>query len=156
MPITCSVFCCFSLMQSLKSLFLENYQFLDIHKWQYLESASNSTLGIKFLIRLNEIWKSTHFEFCLSTSAVQGHIQSPLSRKILTFAEEDILQRWMGLAQERFEKFSNFRNFPKKNNFEKFLFWGQIIIQTDILTPKNITYLYTIVRINASKPTINL
>ena len=54
-------------MQSQKSIFLENYQILNIDKCQYLESACNSTPVIKFSRRFYEILKKHLSKIFLST-----------------------------------------------------------------------------------------
>ena len=58
---TWSVFWRFSLSWSLKSNFLENYQFFDKGKWHYLESACNCA---SFDIKL--VWFWANFLICVA------------------------------------------------------------------------------------------
>ena len=100
----------FLIMQSQKSIFLENYQILDIDKCQYLESACNSTPSVKFSRRFSDILKLPIKFFKYFCSELRRRI----SRKLLILAEEDKLQSWMRLPQQHFAKVSKFWFFWKK------------------------------------------
>ena len=85
-----------------------------------------------------------------------SNIRSSISRKLSIFAEECILQTWMGPPQEHFWKFWNFWNFW---NFWKFKFWfffWQNLIVPNVAFKKNVFYLYTKMCRRASKMALNV
>ena len=94
--------------------FLQNYQFLERDQWRYLESASHSTPGIKFLRRFHEILKTP-----ISNFASVGEIQRQVSRELLIFAEDNTKfnEARSGMFCEVLKNFQILKIFNFFNNF---------------------------------------
>ena len=112
MGITCPVFWHFSLMQSQKSIFLENYQILDIDKCQYLESAWNSTPGVKFSRRFNEILKLP-IKFFQSISVVK--FGGEYLENYWHWLKRINYKVWWGYLRNILRNFQNFDFFEKNS-----------------------------------------